>query len=207
MQKLMIRYLLISAFFSLFVSCKSYQIKDAIAAENPIQFIQNQYFSDPSLDYVYKTHIEIYGNKMGGIFVAKRINDSIHRMVLTTDFGNKLLDFEISENSFKVNFIIDNLDKKIIINTLRDDFRTLLQVNNKVFKTYQKNSEIIYQTENNQYYFVDEVSNSLTKIIKTNKRKEKVLFSFNSKKATFAEEIKIQHYNIKLKIDFNQISN
>lgn len=203
----MIRYLLISAFFTLFISCKSYQVQDAVSVDNSLQFIQNQYFSDVSLDYVYKTHIEIYGNKMGGIFIAKRINDSIHRMVLTTDFGNKLLDFEISENSFKVNFIIDNLDKKIIINTLRDDFRTLLQVNSKVFKTYKRNNEVIYQTENNAYYYFDEFSRNLTKIIKTNKRKEKVVFTFNSKKTTFAENINIQHYNIKLKIDFNQISN
>ena len=203
----MIRYLLISAFFTLFISCKSYQVQDAVSVDNSLQFVQNQYFSDVSLDYVYKTHIEIYGNKMGGIFIAKRINDSIHRMVLTTDFGNKLLDFEISENSFKVNFIIDNLDKKIIINTLRDDFRTLLQVNSKVFKTYKRNNEVIYQTENNAYYYFDEVSRNLTKIIKTNKRKEKVVFTFDSKKTTFAENINIQHYNIKLKIDFNQISN
>ena len=203
----MIRYLLISAFFTLFISCKSYQVKDAVSVDNSLQFVQNQYFSDVSLDYVYKTHIEIYGNKMGGIFIAKRINDSIHRMVLTTDFGNKLLDFEISENSFKVNFIIDNLDKKIIINTLRDDFRTLLQVNSKVFKTYKRNNEVIYQTENNAYYYFDEVSRNLTKIIKTNKRKEKVVFTFDSKKTTFAENINIQHFNIKLKIDFNQISN
>lgn len=203
----MIRYLLISAFFTLFISCKSYQVQDAVSVDNSLQFVQNQYFSDVSLDYVYKTHIEIYGNKMGGIFIAKRINDSIHRMVLTTDFGNKLLDFEISENSFKVNFIIDNLDKKIIINTLRDDFRTLLQVNSKVFKTYKRNNEVIYQTEYNAYYYFDEVSRNLTKIIKTNKRKEKVVFTFDSKKTTFAENINIQHYNIKLKIDFNQISN
>ncbi len=203
----MIRYLLISAFFTLFISCKSYQVQDAVSVDNSLQFVQNQYFSDVSLDYVYKTHIEIYGNKMGGIFIAKRINDSIHRMVLTTDFGNKLLDFEISENSFKVNFIIDNLDKKIIINTLRDDFRTLLQVNSKVFKTYKRNNEVIYQTENNAYYYFDEVSRNLTKIIKTNKRKEKVVFTFDSKKTTFAENINIQHFNIKLKIDFNQISN
>jgi hypothetical protein len=207
MQNLMIRYLLISTFFALFISCKSYQIKDAVSIDNSFQFVQNQFFSDPSLDYVYKTHIEIYGNKMGGIFIAKRVNDSIHRMVLTTDFGNKLLDFEISENSFKVNYIIDNLDKQIIIKTLRDDFRTLLQVNNKVFKSFVKGNEKIYQTENNSYYFVDKDSNNLTQIIKTNKRKEKVNIAFRSINPTFAEYISIKHYNIKLKLEFNQISN
>jgi hypothetical protein len=203
----MIRYLLISSFLALFISCKSYLIKDAVLIDNSLQFVQNLYFSDPSLDYVYKTHIEIYGNKMGGIFIAKRVNDSIHRMVLTTDFGNKLLDFEISENSFKVNFIIDNLDKQIIINTLRDDFRTLLQVNNKVLSTYKKGSDTIYQTDKNSYYYVNNELKSLTKITKTNKRKEKVNIVFMSKKTTFAEYILIEHYNIKLKLEFNQISN
>ena len=203
----MIRYLLISAFFSLFLSCKPYQIADAVEVENFAQFVQNQYFSDESLDYVYKTRIEIYGNDISGIFIAKRINDSIHRMVLTTDFGNKLLDFEVSENSFKVNFIVENLNKKIIINTLENDFRTLLQVNHKVSKSYENNSQIIYQTENNLYFYNDLITNNLNKIIKTNKRKEKVIFTFNSKKPTFAENIIIQHNNIKLKIEFNQIIN
>lgn len=203
----MIRYLLISAFFSLFLSCKSYQIPDAIEVEKTTSVVQNHYFSDESIDYVYKTHIEVYGNQLSGIFIAKRINDSIHRMVLTTDFGNKLLDFEISENSFKVNFIVDNLNKKLIINTLEADFRTLLQVNHKVLKSYKTNNETIYQTENNHYFFNDLISNNLTKIIKTNKRKEKVIFTFDSKKATFAENITIQHNNIKLNIEFNQIIN
>lgn len=203
----MMRFLLISTFFSLFLSCKSYQIPDAVETENTTSVIQNQYFSDESLDYVYKTHIEIYGNDMSGIFIVKRINDSIHRMVLTTDFGNTLLDFEISEKTFKVNHVFDQLDKKIIINTLRDDFRTLLQVNNKVLKKYTRNNEIIYQAENNQYYYTDLITNKLSKIIKTNKRKEKVIFTFNSKKTTFAENISIQHHNIKLKIEFNQIIN
>lgn len=207
MQKLMIRYLLISAFLSLFLSCKSYQIPDVVEVENTIPIIQNQFFLDESIDYVYKTHIEIYGNQLSGIFITKRINDSLHRMVLTTDFGNKLLDFEISENSFKVNFIVDNLNKKIIINTLEADLRTLLQVNHKVLKTYKTKNEIIYQTENNQYFYNDLITNNLNKIIKANKRKEKVIFTFQSKKATFAENIAIEHKNIKLKIEFNQIIN
>jgi len=207
MQKLMMRYLLINAFFCLFLSCKSYQIPDAVETENTTSVVQNQYFSDESLDYVYKAHIEIYGNELSGIFIAKRINDSVHRLVLTTDFGNTLLDFEVSENSFKVNSIMDNLNKKIILNTLRDDFRTLLQVNNKVFKKYIRNNEVIYQTNTNQYYYIDLITNDLNKIIKTNKRKEKVIFTFNPKKVTFAENISIQHNNIKLKIEFNQIIN
>jgi hypothetical protein len=201
----MIRYLLISAFLYLFLSCKSYQIPYAVGVENTTSIVQNQYFLEESIDYVYKTHIEIYGNQLSGIFITKRLNDSLHRMVLTTDFGNKLLDFEISENSFKLNFIVNNLNKKIIINTLKNDFRTLLQVNHNVMKTYKTKNEIIYQTKNKLYFYNDLITNNLNKIIKTNKRKERVIFTFHSKKPSFAENITIQHKNIKLKIEFNQI--
>lgn len=207
MQKLTIRYLIISAVFCLLLSCKSYKISDAVEVVTNEKVIQNHYFSNKALDYVYKVHIDIYGKQLGGVFIAKRINDTVHRMVITTDFGNKLLDFEISENSFKKNFIIHNLDKKIIVNTLISDFRTLFQVNNSVLRSFKKKSEIIYQSKNKHYYYFDETSKSLSKVIVSNNRKEKVIFLFHSKNATFAENIQIQHNNIKLKIELNQIIN
>jgi hypothetical protein len=77
------------------------------------------YFSDSKTDYVYKTNISVYGNELSGIFIAKKINDTTHRIVFTTEFGNKLMDFEISENDFKVNSIVSELDRKILINTLK----------------------------------------------------------------------------------------
>ena len=85
------------------------------------------YFSNPTMDYVYKANITVYGNELTGIFIAKKINDTTHRVVFTTEFGNKLMDFEISETDFKVNFILEELDRKILINTLTNDFRLLLR--------------------------------------------------------------------------------
>ena len=94
MQKWMMRLLLISLLCAGLFSCKSYQPENAVRKETTRSEFQNLYFADPETDYVYKAHIEVYGHKSGGIFVAKRINDSVHRVVFTTDFGNKLLDFE-----------------------------------------------------------------------------------------------------------------
>ena len=31
------------------------------------------YFSDPKIDYVYKTNISVYGNELSGIFITKKI--------------------------------------------------------------------------------------------------------------------------------------
>lgn len=210
MQKLTTRFLLISICSLLFFSCKSYQITNAVRKENTIKEYKNSYFSNPATDYVYKAHIEVYGNKMGGIFIAKRINDSVHRVVFTTDFGNKLLDFELSETEFKVNYIQEDLDRKIIVNTLRDDFRLLLKVNHQVGEVFENQEAIIYLAkEGNRYnyFFESKTEKKLTKLVHTSNTKEKVIFEFVSKNSTFAENITIQHKNIKLKIELNQISN
>jgi hypothetical protein len=210
MQKLTIRFLLISIFSVFLFSCKSYQIKDTVPKGNTIKEYKNSYFSNPETDYVYKAHIEVYGNKMGGIFIAKRINDSIHRVVFTTDFGNKLLDFELSETEFKVNYIQEDLDRKIIVNTLRDDFRLLLKVNHQVSEVFESQEAMIYQTKDKNrynYFFESKKDNKLIKLVHASKTKEKVIFEFVSKNSIFAENITIQHKNIKLKIELNQISN
>lgn len=95
MQKLTIRLFLISFFGLLFFSCKSYQLEGVKENLELDKKVQNNYFSNPETDYVYKANIEVYGNNIGGIFIAKPINDTLHRVVFTTDFGNKLMDFEL----------------------------------------------------------------------------------------------------------------
>lgn len=210
MQKWMMRLLLISLLCTGLFSCKSYQPENALKKQTIRSEYQNLYFADPETDYVYKAHIEVYGHKAGGIFVAKRINDSVHRVVFTTDFGNKLLDFELSETDFKVHYILDEMDRKMVVNTLRDDFRLLLKVNHKIEAVFEsKDSEIIKTVQGNRwvYFYTDKKDNKLVKFIAASKRKEKVIFEFGSKNSTFAETVKIDHKNIKLKIELNQIIN
>ncbi len=210
MQKLMIRLLLISILLFQLVSCKSYQIEGANVKEISIKEFKNPYFDNPEIDYVYKAQIEVYGNKLGGIFVTKKISDSIHRVVFTTEFGNKLMDFELSDQDFKVNYVMEELDRKMVLNTLEEDFRLMLKVNHQVNQSFENSSFNIFKSnidKKNIYFFVDKNNNKLTKLVSTTKYKEKVVFEFESKNTTFAEIIKINHKNIKLKIELNQITN
>lgn len=206
----MIRLLLISALLFQLVSCKPYQVQDTVVKETSIKEFKNPYFDNPEIDYVYKAQIEVYGNKLGGIFVAKKISDSIHRVVFTTEFGNKLMDFELSDKEFKVNYIIEQLDRKIILSTLEDDFRLLLKVNHLISESFEDPSFNVYKTNYDKrfvYLFSNKVENKLTKLVCASKHKEKVVFEFESKNTTFAEVIRINHKNIKLKIELNQIIN
>src|SRR5690554_3347733 len=106
MQKLFLRILLISLLV-VCSACGSYKPKGAEITENTISGYINPYFFDTDSDYIYKANMAIFGKQSGGIVVIKKIDNTSHRVVLTTDFGNKLLDFEVSATDFKLNFVVD----------------------------------------------------------------------------------------------------
>lgn len=206
MQKSTIQFLIINCFLALvFVSCgsvtKNYTPKklDKTSYEVP-------YFSDSKTDYVYKTNITVYGNEISGIFIAKKINDTTHRIVFTTEFGNKLMDFEISDTDFKINSIVSELDRKILINTLKEDFRLLLKKDYQIQEQFENDSAEIYKSKDGKrdnYLFISKKYHRLEKIVHSSQTKEKFTLTFSSENNIFAEKIQIIHQNIKLKIELN----
>ncbi|MDQ6470013.1 hypothetical protein RB619_05095 [Flavobacterium sp. LHD-80] len=206
MQKSTIQFLLINCFLAIvLVSCgsvtKNYTPKklDKTAIEVP-------YFANSKTDYVYKTNITVYGHEMSGIFIAKKINDTTHRVVFTTEFGNKLLDFEIAEKTFKVNSIVSELDRKILINTLTDDFRLLLKKDYLVQEQFENETDNIYKSADgdyDNYLFIPKNDQKVTKVVNASKTKEKITITFTLENDKFAEKVVILHQNIKLKIELN----
>jgi len=206
MQKSTIQFLLINSFLAIVLaSCgsvtKNYTPKklDKTSYEVP-------YFSDSKTDYVYKTNITVYGHEMSGIFIAKKINDTTHRVVFTTEFGNKLLDFEISETTFKVNSIVSELDRKILVNTLKEDFRLMLKDKYLIQEQFENEGDNIYKSadgDKDNYLFLSKKNQKLEKLVHASKTKEKITLLFNSENNIFAEKIQIIHQNIKLKIELN----
>jgi phosphoribosylformylglycinamidine (FGAM) synthase PurS component len=206
MQKSTIQFLLINCFLAIvLVSCgsvtKNYTPKklDKTSYEVP-------YFADSKTDYVYKTNITVYGHELTGIFIAKKINDTTHRVVFTTEFGNKLLDFEISDKTYKVNSIVSELDRKVLINTLTEDFRLLLKKDYLIQEQFENESDNIYKSadgERDNYLFVSKKDQKLEKVVRSSKTKEKITITFTLENDIFAEKVVILHQNIKLKIELN----
>ncbi|MDO5608173.1 MAG: hypothetical protein Q4G08_06945 [Capnocytophaga sp.] len=194
-------------FFSLlctFASCGSYRPENAVKVLDKEQIVLNSYFSDLKTDYVYKSSIEAYGHHFSGLLIIKPLSDGSHRIALTTDFGNKLLDFTISENSFQINYTVDELNRKRLLHTLRDDFRILLKYSHTAQEVWDDDNRLIYRsfyTKNttNDFYF-DKNNEYLRQIINASKRKEKISFVFEANNTIFAKHITIQHYNFPLKI-------
>jgi len=144
------RYLLSSFLIALCFSCSSYPKKNGYeTVENTVKQTVNQYFSDHSKDYVYKANINVFKNTFGGIFIVKKLGENHHRVAFTTEMGNKIFDFTFLENEFKVNHILKDMNKKILINILKNDFKVLLTENPTIKSTFLKNETLIYETDIN----------------------------------------------------------
>lgn len=206
MRRFLILFLLISS--ALLSSCAVKTVKGLEAKTPQVTAYPVTYFSNPETDYVYKAHIAIYGRDFGGIFIAKKVNDTLYRAAFTTEFGNKLFDFEITDDSFKVNYILEELDRKIIVNTLKRDFMLLLKTKHEVMQQYEDDKDIIYKCSDGgrfNYLFVNMDNGRLSKIVNATKGKEKIVVNFAEENNILAKNIVIDHKNIKLKITLNYI--
>lgn len=212
MQKSKIHFLVINLLLLCVINaCVSANVvKDFTSTPITKTIIEVPYFSNSEIDYVYKTNISVYGNEMSGIFIAKKINESTHRVVFTTEFGNKLFDFEVSESNFKINSIVPELDKKYFIITLKRDFRLLLKKQFTVQEQFENATQIVCKSEDgnqSNYLFFSKGNNKLFKIVHASNRKEKISISFASENNIIANNSIIQHFNIPLKIElFNILS-
>lgn len=190
-------------------SCKSFSLTGVNAVAVAESSVKNLYFSSKETDYVYKGQIEIYGNNISGLLILKKITDTDHRMVMTTDFGNKLLDFEISDTNFKINYVTPDMDREMVKKFLEKDFRILLKENFEVSQQHESTLEKIYTSQKDKesfYLFFNKETGILQKMIYTENGKEKINFKFEGKTAIFADRIELIHQDIKLKITLNAIN-
>ncbi len=202
------RYLIISILIFLLSSCSLATTKNLVKYNSDI-IIENAYFSDTNIDYIYKAKITAGKNNFGGILIIKKIKKNHHRVVFTTEFGNKIFDFEFVKQKFKVNYIVDKLNRKIIVKALRKDFHLLVNEYNPSIEKFIKPKQLIYKTRLNKkdnYYHLKKDNKQLSKIIRASKRKEKMTIHFNDVTNGIANNIKLKHHNFKMTIQLNYIN-
>ncbi|RKN82405.1 hypothetical protein [Ulvibacterium marinum] len=200
------RYLPISLLFLIW-ACASYPERNNFQSmETSGGSITNPYFSNPKKDYVYKADINLYKKNFSGILILKKLGVQHHRVVFTTELGNTIFDFSFRDGDFRVNHILSEMNKKMVINLLKKDFRTLVTENPSVLNRFASEDRFIFETEmakwKNYYYTIDR---KLEKIVQTKNGKKKVSFIFSSVDAEVAKNIQILHHNIKLSIRLKAI--
>ncbi|MBQ4804372.1 hypothetical protein J8L88_16020 [Aquimarina sp. MMG015] len=202
------RYLLISILCISVFSCKVATVENFTESEvKSGDQVVNPYFSSETVDYVYKSDISVYGNEFSGILILKKIAPQKHRIVFTSQFGSTFFDIEIDSESYKIHSIIEQLDRKIILNTLIKDFTLLVKEKGMAVQRYHNDTYNVLKNEKGKYsnyYFYNLSDQKLDKIVNTTKRKEKVIVLFNDiAEDHLAKNIYIDHKNIQLNIELN----
>ncbi len=157
---------------------------------------------------LYKTDMLVYGNDLSGLTMIKKTGAD-YRVVLMSEFGLKYFDMEFfSENdSVKVHYIINFLDRKPVIEMLENNFRLVFLIfpekkKEKFFRDNMTKSmvkEIKYKRQKSRYTF--DSSFGMVKMVYYKKRGSKLAISVNIKDHPAPDILNFNQNNLSLRLE------
>jgi hypothetical protein len=161
---------------------------------------------------LYKTEVNVMGNYLGGLLLIKKMPDSSTRLLFSNEMGFKFFDFEFSANGdFKVWYILEKMNKKAVIKTLRKDFQLILMEpidTSNAFAKRDTNKELYFiypQTKGFNYYVTDSANNVLIRMHRASRSKPIVTAIANNYNNGLPDTIGITHHNFDFTIGLKRI--
>jgi hypothetical protein len=158
----------------------------------------------------YTAGIDVYGRHLSGLLLVKRMEDKSYRMVFTNEAGVTFFDFEFSDSgAFSVRRVIKQLDRKPVINTLKDDFALLLGLYFRGVRPVVRynDGEVFYgvnQKKRTAYFITDPECASLRRLELGSKRKSLVSIDLDGNRF-MPDKIVIRHHSFDMVINLKKI--
>jgi hypothetical protein len=169
-------------------------------------------FKDNFNKALFKSEIKIFKNNISGLTLIKLMPDNSYRINFITELGLKIFDFELKGDQFKVIYCLEKMNKKKLIQILKEDFTLLLLENklddNAILYKNKTNSEKVFRfhhKNNYTYYYIDDNTKILNKIENCGYFSRRVTIGFSEFKNKFPTKIDISHHYLKLNIRLNKI--
>ena len=194
----------------LFYSC-SYPVRKGYKKTD---YNQIQVLKPDFKKVVYRTSIDVYKNHFSGIMVIKRIEaDNSYRIIFLSELGMKIFDFEFNNNlpeGFKIHQILEPINKKLLISTLRRDFELFLKIHPKKIKneTYISYKSVIEKVKTKgfyNYYLFNNDSNYVTSITQKGWLFKKLEINNIGFSKSSPDTVNFKHKGIKLTINLSKI--
>lgn len=161
---------------------------------------------------LYNTEVNVTSHHLSGLLLVKTMPDSSLRLVFSSEMGVKFFDFQFSpDGSFKVFYIIKQMDKKPVITTLRKDFELVLMrqmVDSTASLLKDSTGRLYYkfpQTKGYNYYVTNAAGDSLLRMERSSKRKPVVVAIMKNYKNGIPDTIGIEHKTFKFMIGLKRI--
>jgi len=199
------RLCLILSLFVCLACHPTYRIEDKIGEKSIQQTIENPYFKTLNKEYEYRFKISFLDKEIKGNFVVKKMNDTTHRAVMTSDFGNTLFDLSLSSDSYSLNYAMPDLNKKMIVKTLAEDLQLLLKNDFQVEQHIQTSTHRILLSKEVSVVFEENEFAYFTELNQLKGKKVKTTNYFHSNGSDHPENITINHHRFKLKIELNKL--
>lgn len=169
-------------------------------------------FSNPGDKGLYKGSFQYKDQFFGGLFFIKCTAPQHHRLVLMSEIGLKLMDFEVKPNEFVLHHCPTPFQRKAMLKLLEQDFRLLLlnpltEQSAKIFKDTD-NAQRIYRLRvgDSKGYFGFENARDYLRYIETaTALPYKMKAELSSYHNGIPQKIVIQHPRIGLRIDLEWV--
>lgn len=159
----------------------------------------------------FDTSVDITGRHISGLMLIKNMPDGTTRVVFTNEAGVKFLDFEFGPGAaFRVVDIMEKLDKKPVVQTLRKDFALMLGIpflqpprsayrdsGSLYFAFPQKKETVFLKTDSN--------CSSLHSVEVGTPRKRKVTVFFYGPDPAQPDSISLQHHTFAMSMRMRKI--
>lgn len=202
------KYLLISALFMGGFGCSSYydSLRPATADPDCIQRLKPR-----GIDSAwFVARVDVVGKHLSGLLLVKELEDRSTRLVFTNEVGVTFFDLEfLQDGRFEVKKIIEPLNRKVVIETFRDDFSLLLGYPFKGdLKGWWNKEERYFGIANGKertYFTTGSECDSLRSLEAGSARKLKVSITMNGGVQRRPERIIIRHHTFNMTITLNLI--
>ena len=196
------KYLFLTSCFLLF-SCSS-AYKTLVPVEGDPDCLKK--FKPQFTTNWYEANIDVMDNHISGLMLFKLMPDSSMRIAFTSKSGLKFLDFEFSKNGrFTSHYVIDNLNRKSVINTLRKDFEIILMqsLDEWPILSYSKSGLYFYAVpdpeDDSDYYVTSPDCTNLVRVEKGGRKKVLEAF-FSNYTNRIPGEVTLSHTTFNMKI-------
>jgi hypothetical protein len=160
---------------------------------------------------VYKTQVDVTGHHLSGLLIIKQMEDSTTRMVFANEAGFTFFDFGFTpDGEMTVYKIIDKMNKKAVIKTLRKDFRLILLLHGPSVASSQRAAEnevyhIRREGKDHYYYVTDPACGKLIRMERGNTRKKVLEATTGGYEKGIPDTIGIHHTNFSFDIGLKRI--
>lgn len=199
-------FLLFNLIFSLFQGCTSWNTAlnnekfrswEEVKTLAPLSKIEEV--------KIYEAKMNFFNNELDGLLIVKKQGENHLRIAFTSKIGPRFFDIELKNGAFIKHYVMDYMDKNMLMGTLENDFKLLfLQLESNQEPKYRiknQHQEIKLRHNNSHVIVKIPVGSEAISIVKQKKNGfTKINIEYENPK-TKNERIALKHKRLKISME------